>query len=138
MTRPGADLIFPARPCPLCGRREPAGRAGDGAAAPDGAPRAVQCRECGLVFLDPIPAEADETAAYGSDYYEPWQGKEERARRRLWRRRLDAVNRHGARGTLLDVGCGDGLFLEVAQERGWRGDGIEFSPEGARRAAARL
>ncbi|HYV18127.1 MAG TPA: class I SAM-dependent methyltransferase [Verrucomicrobiae bacterium] len=140
MTRLDAELLLPARPCPLCDRRDKATllRDGVGRDAAVGDPRALQCRGCGLVFLDPVPAEAYETGAYGSDYYAPWQGREEKARRRLWARRLEALERHGAHGTLLDVGCGDGLFLEVAQRRGWRCDGIEFSPEGARRAAARL
>jgi 2-polyprenyl-3-methyl-5-hydroxy-6-metoxy-1,4-benzoquinol methylase len=140
VTRTDAELLLPARPCPLCARRDEAVLHRDGAprGAAVGDPRALQCRGCGLIFLDPVPSEAYETGAYGSDYYAPWQGREEKARRRLWRRRLAALDRHGARGTLLDVGCGDGLFLETAQQRGWRGDGIEFSPEGARRAAARL
>jgi len=140
MTRPGFERLFPARPCPLCGGSDPAPARDADAREIPGSPRAVQCRGCGLVFLDPIPDEAFETAAYGSDYYAPWQGKEERPRRRLWRRRLDAVARRARGGgrLLLDVGCGDGLFLAEAQHAGWRGDGIEFSPEGARRAAARL
>ena len=118
------------RPCPLCGAR--AGRAG----AP---PRPVGCRDCGLVYVDPVPPEAIETGAYDSDYYEPWQGSEEPARRRMWRARLARLTRRvTSTGTLLDVGCGDGLFALLAKEAGWRIDAIEFSPEGARRAAARL
>jgi SAM-dependent methyltransferase len=103
----------------------------------------VRCAACGLVFVDPVPAGAIVEDAYGSDYYEPWQGSEEPRRRRMWRRRLRLLERRirprTPRGlALLDVGCGDGLFLEVARGRGWNGDGIEFSPEGARRSAARL
>jgi SAM-dependent methyltransferase len=57
----------------------------------------------------------------------------------MWRARLRRLDRRvTSRGALLDVGCGDGLFALVAKEAGWRVDGIEFSPEGARRAAARL
>jgi SAM-dependent methyltransferase len=95
------------------------------------------------VFVDPVPPEAIAPEAYGTDYYEPWQGAEEPPRRRMWRRRLRLLE-HQVKSdppraiALLDVGCGDGLFLDVARARGFSGDGIEFSPEGARRAAARL
>src|SRR6185436_4002116 len=137
MTRPGSDLILPARPCPSCGRRETA--APRAPRPPDGMPRAVQCRECSMIFLDPVPDEAFETEAYGAAYYEPWQKNEEDPRTRMWGRRTAALARRAPPpASLLDVGCGDGHFLEVAQRGGWRGDGIEFSPEGARRAAARL
>ena len=129
-SRPAA----PTRPCPLCGASHNPPQDGDRAVV-----RPVTCTRCSLVFVDPVPAEATDAATYGAGYYEPWQRNEERPRRRLWRRRLRLLEaRAGRRGAVLDVGCGDGLFLRVARDAGWRVDGIEFSPEGASRAAARL
>jgi SAM-dependent methyltransferase len=116
------------RPCPACGQRSAARET----------PSPVTCEACGLVFVDPVPPEAISITSYGAEYYEPWQGREERARLRMWGRRLALVMRRSRGGTLLDVGCGDGLFLRVARDAGLRVEGIEFSPEGARRAAARL
>ncbi len=126
-----------ARDCPACGFRQAS------AFEPGQAPGAVgintvRCARCALVFVDPVPPEATQSESYGSDYYEPWQGREERARIRLWKRRLGLVEERSARGALLDIGCGDGLFLRVAREGGWNVEGIEFSPEGARRASQRL
>ncbi len=126
--RPGAGVTV--RPCPICGAGSGARRAV--------APRPVRCSGCGVVYLDPVPAEARQPETYGAGYYEPWQEREERLRRRLWRRRLRQVAARSATGALLDVGCGDGLFLRVARDAGWRVEGIEFSPEGARRASERL
>ncbi|HEU4402015.1 MAG TPA: class I SAM-dependent methyltransferase [Candidatus Polarisedimenticolia bacterium] len=130
--------ISPGRPCPLCGLRlVPKPPVGSSPTAAPG-PRPVRCSACGLVFIDPIPPAALSTDSYGPAYYEPWQGKEEPARLALWRRRLRLLEERSPRGSLLDVGCGDGLFLKVARDSGWGVEGIEFSPEGARRASTRL
>ncbi len=127
----------PPRPCPACGSLQ---ASDDGAvpASAGGGVSTIRCGGCGLVFVDPVPPEATRPETYGSDYYEPWQGREERLRIRLWRRRLALVEERAAHGSLLDVGCGDGQFLAIARDAGWRVEGIEFSPEGARRASKRL
>ena len=138
--RPGREAgatSTEARPCPACGARGPVSPASGG--PPPAAPsRAVRCLACRLVYIDPVPPEAMTPESYGPGYYEPWQGREERPRLRLWRRRLRLIEARARRGTLLDVGCGDGLFLSVARDAGWRVEGIEFSPEGARRSSGRL
>ncbi len=135
---PGATAPgLPARPCPACGAQGAFAVGPDEARSP-GLCIAVRCPRCFLVYIDPVPPEATAHESYGSGYYEPWQGREERARLALWARRLRMVEARARRGTLLDVGCGDGLFLNVARGAGWRVDGIEFSPEGARRSSHRL
>jgi 2-polyprenyl-3-methyl-5-hydroxy-6-metoxy-1,4-benzoquinol methylase len=47
---------------------------------------------------------------------------------------LDALEAHRAPGSLLDVGCGTGLFLSVARRRGWEPFGIDDSVEATRYA----
>lgn len=128
----------PGRPCPLCGARAAHEMNGASMATGIPTPHPVRCGSCGLVFVDPLPGAALSPASYGADYYQPWQGREERPRRALWKRRLRQLETRSPRGTLLDVGCGDGAFLKVARDAGWSVEGIEFSPEGARRAALRL
>jgi SAM-dependent methyltransferase len=130
------SALAPGRPCPLCGLRRATTRAGGKASLP--APGPVRCAGCGLVFVDPLPLAALSHSTYGHDYYEPWQGEEELLRIALWRRRLARVAAHAPVSSLLDIGCGDGLFLAVARQAGWLVEGIEFSPEGARRASVRL
>ncbi len=135
MTGLPAPAQRPTRPCPACGLRGMERGADRGAIAP----RPVRCRDCDIVFVDPLPPAALDPRTYGDDYYEPWQSaREERARSALWRRRLRQVAYRADVGTLLDVGCGDGLFLAIARASGWSAEGIEFSPAGARRASERL
>ena len=143
--RPGSDRLNASsgraaarRPCPCCGGLEAQtlDRSSRGA---DHERAIVRCSTCSLVFVDPVPRCAVAHSAYGPAYYEPWQEeREERARFDMWRRRLGLLEARQGRGALLDVGCGDGLFLNVARDAGWSVEGIEFSPEGARRSSQRL
>jgi SAM-dependent methyltransferase len=98
--------------------------------------RVVQC-ECGLVFVTPQPDTAVLIGAYDDTYYEGWR-EQSGARTRLWERRLRVVAAAtSGRGRLLDLGCATGDFLVAARDAGWQVQGTEFSPAGARAAAAR-
>jgi SAM-dependent methyltransferase len=54
-------------------------------------------------------------------------------------RRLDVIDRilPHSRRRLLDVGCGTGVFLDAARDRGWLTSGIEPSPYAADQAQRR-
>ncbi|MCI0655909.1 MAG: class I SAM-dependent methyltransferase, partial [Acidobacteria bacterium] len=54
--------------------------------------------------------------------------------------RLALLQRHsrGHAGTLVDVGCGPGLFLSVARKNGWRGKGVDISSFAADTARERF
>jgi len=89
--------------------------------------RVMLCDNCGFAFVYPLPSSQQLAENYSSDYYAPWF-KERLARIRMWDERLDVVNRKTARkGKLLDVGCGEGLFLERARAGGWDVRGTEIS-----------
>lgn len=53
-------------------------------------------------------------------------------------RLLPLIEKHGAVGRLLDVGCAYGFTLEVARERGWEGTGVEPAAAVAGGTARRL
>lgn len=92
-----------------------------------GTTQVVRCA-CGLAFVTPVPPPAARNATYDAGYYEGWV-EQEAARARMWRARADVVEGLcDARGRLLDVGCGDGTFLDVMQTRGWNSQGTEVSP----------
>jgi SAM-dependent methyltransferase len=93
---------------------------------------AVRCRRCGLVYLNPRPADA-EAPRIASDRSPPFAGAPagfwSRARRRLAARRVRRWCRGlpaGAR--ILDVGCGDGFHLSLLRDYGrpdWTLEGVD-------------
>ncbi len=122
----------PERPCPVCGgmRFRPVFDDPDESGLVH---RDVRCRECGLVYENPIAA-AD---ARPEESLDGWHESEYLIFRR-WRplhQGLGAVlERFGpaARGLrLLDYGCGHGVFLDMARALGIAGTGIEADPSRA-------
>ena len=110
--------------------------------------RLLKCKACRVVFSDPLPtqaeaeelerlAEAGEILAESADIYTGY-GRDfvEDPITRSFRSALARIATIREPGTLLDVGPGTGIFLHLAREAGWRGRGIDISPEGAARAAA--
>jgi len=100
----------------------------------------VRCRDCGLMRLEPPPAP-DTLGRYYPDSY--WFSPdattaghlEEAYRRLVLRDHVHFVDRAlratRARGPILDVGCGGGLFLRLIRGRGFRAMGLDFSPQAA-------
>lgn len=92
----------------------------------------VRCKHCGLLYMNPqlTPGELE---AYYPDDYEPHVGSQKQGLG--WLRRLDynygiekrhrAIRRHVETGSMLDVGCGTGAFLDGMREHGWEVEGIE-------------
>lgn len=90
--------------------------------------KVVCCKGCGLIFVSPIPSLETIKKAYPEDYYTPWLLSQRNARIRMWTKRLKKLNTFSKkRGNLLDVGCGEGLFLELARTDGWGVTGTEIS-----------
>jgi 2-polyprenyl-3-methyl-5-hydroxy-6-metoxy-1,4-benzoquinol methylase len=98
----------------------------------------VSCRGCGLVMADPRLPESEVMGRYGRDEFvaeclasvkasaEDFDIEQTRRHFHIPLGLLGDPPRAGAR--LLDVGCGPGLFIRAALERGWTGDGVEVSP----------
>jgi ubiquinone/menaquinone biosynthesis C-methylase UbiE len=126
--------------CPACGADEfralyPASIGGDEAdpSVYFGSSRAraghleiVRCR-CGLVLSNPQDDRATLTRVY-SAHEDPAYEREYATRRRAARWHLDLAMKYVSKpARLLDVGCATGIFVEVAQEAGWRATGIDAS-----------
>lgn len=86
--------------------------------------RIVTCKNCGLKYIHPRDEKIE-------DIYENIKDekylKSEEARIDNARKDIAEIERYQQKGSILDIGCGPGLFLKVAREKGWRGQGIELS-----------
>ena len=97
--------------------------------------RLLSCTECGVVSSEP-------REAVGADWYEkaaPIRGKEAHAApEHDWRFRQFLTERFppGA-GRLLDVGCGDGGFLELAARAGFHPTGFDYDERVVSKAKAK-
>jgi SAM-dependent methyltransferase len=91
--------------------------------------RMVECRRCGLVYLNPRPTNEWLQVSY-QDYLPTDPDAVIR-----WQRMMDGLYRSARRrlirhvpkgGRLLDVGCAYGHFLETMRNAGWQVEGIEI------------
>ncbi|MDA3890626.1 MAG: class I SAM-dependent methyltransferase [Salinivirgaceae bacterium] len=85
----------------------------------------VQCKSCKLVFSQQIP-----TIEELNNYYKVYAYDHDNYSQLTEQRYLDLLKsfeKYRVSNTILDVGCGNGFFLEVAQKQGWKVYGTEFS-----------
>ena len=108
--------------CILCGARE-----AELFQDADGPHRVVRCKQCTLVFVDPLPPTNELEQHYDEAYYSEWISTQKVPRETLWHDRLDELRRYKNKGRLLDVGAGDGTFLRLAKEAGFEVCGTEIS-----------
>jgi len=89
--------------------------------------RMYRCRKCGVAFIHPIPENP--SAIYSEDYFRKWYIKYYWERKACTENLFLKVEEYaGRKGKLLDVGCGAGILLDVARERGWEVYGQDVSP----------
>lgn len=121
--------------CAVCGGREPLEALS--AREPYGLTaeplQLVRCASCGHLYVSPRPEGAELSRFYFREYYRG-SGRLAAAFEFLKSARVVAGR---PAGRLLDVGCGDGAFLEAMQKRGWEGWGVETAQDGAALARAR-
>ncbi|MBN1633705.1 MAG: class I SAM-dependent methyltransferase [Ignavibacteria bacterium] len=103
----------------------------------------IQCKECKLRWVEPMPTE-EEIDEYYKNYYKRRRntGKlncQETNESKIYRfitmkkyrntRYIKKLNQYTGKGFFVDFGCGEGELLIIAKERGWDVLGIEYSVE---------
>jgi SAM-dependent methyltransferase len=100
----------------------------------------VRCQSCGMARLDPQPSPEELRQYYPESYwFAPGAGAAGRMAETYRRAVLgdhlrfveSSLRRSSAQGPLLDVGSGGGLFLGIMRARGFRGIGLDVSPQAA-------
>lgn len=96
--------------------------------------RMVRCHRCGLVRSDPVARDGLLASLYEHSTFD--YEEQVPSLRRTYRRYLDKLNRYDARkGSLLEIGCGNGFFLEDALDAGYASvHGVEPSAAAVARA----
>ena len=105
---------------------------------------------CSIVFVHPQLSMTKTQSLYDEGYFEQkYMGPMESgyvnagaARKKMLRCLRHATSLCGSLdgqpGTILDVGCGMGRFLEIAQAEGWVGQGLELFSGIAQKTSGRL
>src|SRR3990167_4169207 len=89
----------------------------------------VKCDDCTMVFTNPVFS----TSAL-KNYYEnlnTGQGEivanENAFYTEIYKTGLNVISTYKSKGSILDMGCSCGFFLDLAKKEGWKTSGIELS-----------
>jgi SAM-dependent methyltransferase len=102
-----------------------------------------KCKTCGFRFTNPIPSEDTIGKYYQSEDYISHSDTNKGVINKLYhlvrkqslKSKLALINQSGSeKGTILDIGCGTGYFLQACKENNWKIEGMEPDP-GARALA---
>lgn len=91
----------------------------------------VKCPSCGQIFTG-LRAATPKDFYNDANYFEKMYGGFKMHPAKFWHRivahrRLRLIERFKTKGKLLDVGCGYGIFLHMAKQKGWDVFGVELS-----------
>lgn len=93
----------------------------------------VACTECNFKFTSPRPANEDLGNYYKSEDYISHSNTKKGIISQLYHlvrnytlsKKIKLVSQYVSRGTILDYGCGTGMFLNVCKNNGWKSLGME-------------
>lgn len=95
----------------------------------------VKCQRCGFCFVNPrfkscvLEEGYDDKNEFSPIIHSsinPSNPTSDKLRRGYFVSLLEIIRRYKKAGKLLDIGCGDGGFLRLAQDNGWEPHGVEI------------
>ncbi len=86
---------------------------------------AFRCKKCGVIFC----GHKASRFLYDEDYFCRWYIKPFQKRKRYLKKILRKIEKFVElpEGNYLDVGCGAGIFLDIAKENRWQATGMDIS-----------
>ncbi|MEO6305599.1 MAG: class I SAM-dependent methyltransferase [Bacteroidia bacterium] len=105
----------------------------------------VTCDSCSFKFTNPRPSNEVLGNYYKSEDYISHSNTKKGIISQLYhtvrnytlKKKIQLLSKHVSRGTILDYGCGTGMFLKVCQDAGWKSFGME-PDEGAAKIATQI
>jgi len=94
----------------------------------------IRCRHCHLYFKYPVFDRSHLDELYKRADKNSWQYT--LSYRKDWLKAAAWLEKYNTKGTIIDVGCWDGAFLNYLKEH-WKCLGIEINPSAAEKAAQR-
>lgn len=93
----------------------------------------VSCNACGFKFTNPRPEDSVIGNYYKAESYVSHTNTKKGLINKLYhavrsytlKKKVDLINGHVSRGTILDYGCGTGMFLNECKKNGWESFGME-------------
>ncbi len=93
----------------------------------------VKCKNCGLLFVNPRPAATEISKYYNSESYISHSTKQKGIldrvysfiRRKNHVRKYTIISNYKKAGSILDIGCATGEFLNFFKNKGWQTTGLE-------------
>lgn len=99
----------------------------------------VICNECEMIFLNPVLKDLELAEYYknNNEIQSSAHENESAFYRRIYSAGLDMIATVKAKGSLLDIGCSGGFFLDIAKERGFVTHGVELNKAEVRIASSK-
>ncbi len=105
----------------------------------------VSCKSCGFKFTNPRPDDSVIGDYYKAESYVSHTNTKKGIINRLYhfvrnytlKKKVALVSSYVSRGTILDYGCGTGMFLGACKKAGWKTYGMEPDDD-ARKIASEL